>query len=93
MAPTAHQPVLPLQDARLSMESSHSTNVSYAALRNFSQAINALPGALAIKLGVELLVSVEPATQESMESAESSIVAPMSPLTASNAFVSQDSKE
>ena len=93
MVPTAHQPALPLQDARLSMESSHSISVSYAALRNFSPTTNALPGALAIKLGAELLVSAEPVTQESMDSAESSIVAPMSPLTASNAFVSQDFKE
>jgi hypothetical protein len=93
MAPTAHQLALPLQDAHLSMESSHSISVSYAAFKNFSPTINALPAALAIKLGVELLVSAELATQELMESVESSIAAPMSPSTASNAFVSQDSKE
>ncbi len=93
MVPTAHQLALPLHDAHLSMELSHSISVSYAAFKNFSPIINAPPAALAIKLGAELLVSAEPVTQESMESAESSIAAPMSPSTALNAFVSQDSKE
>jgi hypothetical protein len=75
------------------MESSPSINVSYVASKNSSQATNVLPDALLIKLGVELLASAEPVTQESMESAESSTVDLMSPLMASNVSVSQDSKE
>lgn len=93
MVQTAPPPALRHLDAHLSAGSFLLINASCVDLKKSFRATNASPDAVETKLGVELHVFAERDTQESMECAESSIVALINLLTESNASVSLDSKE